>query len=57
MCESVFKLLLIGDSGVGKTAMVGRYCYSKWMPNLKVTLGGEFNTRTAGYIVTAIDAL
>ena len=41
MCESVFKLLIIGDSKVGKTSMVARYCYSKWIPTLKATVGGE----------------
>lgn len=41
MCESVFKVLVVGDSGVGKTAMVARYCHSKWLANYKATLGGE----------------
>lgn len=41
MCESVFKVLVVGDSGVGKTAMVARYCQNKWLANYKATLGGE----------------
>ena len=40
MCESVFKVLVVGDSSVGKTAMVARYCHNKWLANYKVTLGG-----------------
>ena len=41
MCESVFKVLIIGDPQVGKTSMVARYCYRDWMPNYKATVGGE----------------
>ena len=41
MCESVFKVLVIGDSNVGKTAMVARYCHNKWLAHYKVTLGGN----------------
>ena len=41
MCESVFKVLVIGDSSVGKTAMVARYCHNRWLAHYKVTLGGE----------------
>ena len=42
MCESVFKVLIVGDCSVGKTAMVARYCHNKWLANYKVTLGGKF---------------
>ena len=42
MCESVFKVLVIGDCSVGKTAMVARYCHNKWMAHYKVTLGGRY---------------
>ena len=41
MCESVFKVLIIGDPQVGKTSMVARYCYRDWMPNYKATVGGR----------------
>ena len=43
MCESVYKVLIIGDPQVGKTSMVARYCYRDWMPNYKATVGGEEN--------------
>ena len=43
MCESVFKVLVVGDSAVGKTAMVARYCHSRWLANYKVTLGGKLS--------------
>ena len=41
MCESVFKVLIIGDMSVGKTSMVARYCHNRWLPNYKATLGGK----------------
>ena len=41
MCESVFKVLLIGDHGVGKTTFVASYVLNKWVPNLKTTIGGN----------------
>ena len=36
----MFKVLVIGDSSVGKTAMVARYCHNRWLHTYKVTLGG-----------------
>ena len=41
MCESVFKVLLIGDHSVGKTTFVASYVLNKWVPNLKTTVGGK----------------
>ena len=46
MCESVFKVLVIGDSSVGKTAMVARYCHNRWLAQYKVTLGGNARSCT-----------
>ena len=40
MCESVFKVLIIGDQYVGKTSMVARYCLNKWLTSYKATIGG-----------------
>ena len=48
MCESVFKVLIIGDPQVGKTSMVARYCYRDWMPNYKATVGGEAVVESRG---------
>ena len=51
MCESVFKVLIIGDQFVGKTSMVARYCLNKWLPNYKATNGGG---RVCSTLVTSI---
>ncbi len=49
MCESVFKVLLIGDHSVGKTTFVASYVLNKWVPNLKTTIGGKFMITETGY--------
>ena len=49
MCESVFKVLVIGASAVGKTAFVARYCTKEWLANYKFTLGGKPETPIATY--------
>ncbi len=41
MSEVVFKMLVIGDPKVGKTAFVARYCTREWLLNYKATIGGE----------------
>ena len=50
MCESVFKVLIIGDPQVGKTSMVARYCYRDWIPNYKATVGGEAVVENRGEV-------
>ena len=40
MSELVFKVLLIGDHGVGKTSYIASYVLNRWIPNLKTTIGG-----------------
>jgi len=46
MCESVFKVLIIGDQFVGKTSMVARYCLNKWLPNYKATIGADYAVKS-----------
>ena len=43
MCESVFKVLVIGEPKVGKTAFVARYCTREWLSNYKTTIGGTYS--------------
>ncbi|XP_057329645.1 ras-related protein Rab-38-like isoform X2 [Microplitis mediator] len=40
--ELLFKFLIIGDYGVGKTAIVRRYTEGKFSSNYKITIGADF---------------
>ncbi|OXU26856.1 hypothetical protein TSAR_016614 [Trichomalopsis sarcophagae] len=40
--ELLFKILVIGDYGVGKTAIVRRYTEGKFSSNYKITIGADF---------------
>ncbi|XP_038060880.1 ras-related protein Rab-7L1-like isoform X2 [Patiria miniata] len=42
MTEKLFKVILVGDSLVGKTAFVQRYVHSRFDENYKVTVGVDF---------------
>ena len=44
--DYVFKLILIGDSYVGKTNIMGQYIKKEFNLNSKSTLGVEFGTKT-----------
>ncbi|ETK96567.1 hypothetical protein L915_00756, partial [Phytophthora nicotianae] len=46
MAESILKVVLIGDSGVGKSNLVMRFTKNKYMPQSVQTVGFEFATKT-----------
>ncbi|XP_003383085.1 PREDICTED: ras-related protein Rab-7L1-like [Amphimedon queenslandica] len=52
MCESVFKVLLIGDHSVGKTTFVASYVLNKWVPNLKTTVGADYAVKSVKWSET-----
>lgn len=45
-CEYIFKIVLIGDSGVGKSNVLGRFTRSEFNYETKTTIGVEFATKT-----------
>lgn len=44
--DFIFKIVLLGDSGVGKSQLVNRFTNSEFNPDSKATIGVEFATRT-----------
>lgn len=44
--ELLFKFLVIGDYGVGKTAIVRRYTEGKFSSNYKITIGADFSIKS-----------
>ncbi|KAK9511935.1 hypothetical protein O3M35_000494 [Rhynocoris fuscipes] len=44
--DLVFKFLILGDYGVGKTAIVRRYAEGKFSSNYKITIGADFSVKT-----------
>lgn len=44
--DYLYKIVLIGDSGVGKTNILNRLVYTTYSDNLKATIGVEFGTKT-----------
>mmetsp|Transcript_75599 Transcript_75599/g.179659 ORF Transcript_75599/g.179659 Transcript_75599/m.179659 type:complete len:207 (+) Transcript_75599:70-690(+) len=43
--DCLVKLLLIGDSGVGKSCLLGRFTEDKWASNLAPTIGIDFRVK------------
>ena len=43
--ELLYKILVVGDVGVGKTSLVKRYAHGLWAPNYKATIGVDFSIK------------
>ncbi len=44
--DCLFKVVMIGDSGVGKSNLLMRYTKGEFNPESKSTIGVEFATKT-----------
>ncbi len=42
--DYMFKLIIIGDSGVGKSSLLHRYTFNQFSFETKTTIGVEFGT-------------
>uniref|UniRef100_A0A914KUQ9 Uncharacterized protein n=2 Tax=Meloidogyne TaxID=189290 RepID=A0A914KUQ9_MELIC len=44
--ERIFKIVLVGDSAVGKTCVLHRFCYNRFKPLFCATIGVDFTVKT-----------
>ena len=46
MEDSIFvKIIVVGDSGVGKTSLLNRYCYDLFDTQTQITIGCDFTSK------------
>lgn len=45
-CDFLFKIILIGDAGVGKTCIVQRFKTGSWFESQASTIGVDFCLKT-----------
>ena len=43
--DSIYKMVIVGDSGVGKTGLLSRYIKNEFDPQSKATVGIEFSNK------------
>ena len=46
MCDINLKILLVGDSTVGKTTLISKYCDNQFSPDHITTIGVEYKNKT-----------
>ncbi|KAK5643927.1 hypothetical protein RI129_007772 [Pyrocoelia pectoralis] len=44
--HKTFGIIVVGDSGVGKTSLMYRFCESKFITTLSVTIGVDYRAKT-----------
>ena len=47
--DTIFKIVIVGDSGVGKTNLITRYLKNDFKPETKATIGVEFSDKKYEY--------
>ena len=45
MITNIFKYIIVGDSGVGKSCIVQRFTSNKFVDNIENTIGVEFGSK------------
>ncbi|NXO92610.1 RAB44 protein, partial [Certhia brachydactyla] len=44
--ERLFKIIFVGNSSVGKTSFLRRFCEDRFLPSTAATVGVDYNVRT-----------
>ena len=45
-CDHSFKILIIGDTGVGKSSLLVRFCDDKFLPSQSATIGVDYKVKS-----------
>jgi Ras-related protein Rab-7A len=46
--KALLKVIILGDSGVGKTSLMNQYVNNKFSSQYKATIGADFLTKEVG---------
>jgi len=49
MYDAIFKIVIFGDAGCGKTTLLKRYITDLFISDTKMTIGVDFETKTLSY--------
>ncbi|XP_028393857.1 uncharacterized protein LOC114518127 isoform X2 [Dendronephthya gigantea] len=44
--QRIYKVVFVGDSGVGKSSFIHRYCFELWKPSYTATIGVDFQVKS-----------
>lgn len=44
--DRIFKVVFVGDSAVGKTCFLHRFCHNRFKPLFNATIGVDFTVKT-----------
>ena len=51
----LLKVIILGDSGVGKTSLMNQYVNKKFSNQYKATIGADFLTKEVKHFLTSCD--
>ncbi|XP_063254321.1 EF-hand calcium-binding domain-containing protein 4A [Prinia subflava] len=44
--DRIFKVVFVGNSGVGKSSFIHRFCYDRFLPELNATIGIDYQVKS-----------
>ena len=54
--DCLFRIVMVGDSGVGKTNLLGRYVVNEFSFETKTTIGAQFSQKFLNFDSKTIQA-
>uniref|UniRef100_A0A8C2U689 Uncharacterized protein n=1 Tax=Coturnix japonica TaxID=93934 RepID=A0A8C2U689_COTJA len=50
--DRIFKVVFVGNSGVGKSSFIHRFCYDRFLADLNATIGKKLDDRVLFCVIT-----